>query len=97
MIVCGGSGLHLETALDLYTLEKAPEDQQFRHEASTMSHDELVQILAKLTKLHNTTDITDRNRLIRAIEVAKASHFVNKTEDTEQKNIKGKQKFDFWN
>jgi tRNA dimethylallyltransferase len=85
VIVCGGSGLHLETALGLYTLEKAPEDQQFRHEASTMSHDELVQILAKLTKLHNTTDITDRNRLIRAIEVAKASHFVNKTEDTEQK------------
>jgi len=85
VIVCGGSGLHLETALGLYTLEEAPEDQQFRHEASTMSHDELVQILVKLTKLHNTTDITDRNRLIRAIEVAKASNFVNKTEDTEQK------------
>ncbi|MDD3742328.1 MAG: tRNA (adenosine(37)-N6)-dimethylallyltransferase MiaA [Lentimicrobiaceae bacterium] len=73
VIVCGGSGMYLETALGLYNLQKAEEDATFREEAKSMSSDELLHILAGLRPLHNTTDSIDRERLIRAIEVARSS------------------------
>lgn len=72
VVVCGGSGMYLETALGLYTLAEAPEDPVFREKAAGMSEEALVQMLQGLASLHNTTDLTDRGRLIRAIEVAMA-------------------------
>ncbi|KAF5052172.1 tRNA dimethylallyltransferase [anaerobic digester metagenome] len=72
VVVCGGSGMYLETALGLYTLAEAPEDPVFREKAAGMSGEALVQMLQGLASLHNTTDLTDRGRLIRAIEVAMA-------------------------
>lgn len=72
VVVCGGSGMYLETALGLYTLAEAPEDPVFREKAAGMSDEALVQMLQELSDLHNTTDLTDRGRLIRAIEVAMA-------------------------
>lgn len=73
VVVCGGSGMYLETALGLYSLAEAPEDAEFRKLAAGMSDRELAGMLGSLTGLHNTTDLTDRNRLIRAIEVARAN------------------------
>lgn len=71
VIVCGGSGMYLETALGLYTLKEAPEDAAFREEASTMTDAELITMLQFISQVHNTSDLTDRSRLIRAIEVAR--------------------------
>jgi len=72
IIVCGGSGMYLEAALGLYHLAEAPADERFRKEAEELPDEVLLHMLASLRPLHNTTDIMDRNRLIRAIEVARA-------------------------
>jgi tRNA dimethylallyltransferase len=72
IIVCGGSGMYLEAALGLYHLAEAPADEKFRKEAEELSEEELFHMLASLKPLHNTTDTADRNRMIRAIEVARA-------------------------
>ncbi|MHC1774985.1 MAG: tRNA (adenosine(37)-N6)-dimethylallyltransferase MiaA [Lentimicrobium sp.] len=77
IVVCGGSGMYLEAALGLYHFADAPVDEQFRHEAELLTEEDLFQILAALKSLHNTTDTRDRNRLIRAIEVARADLLIN--------------------
>lgn len=72
IVVCGGSGMYLEAALGLYHFAEAPVDEQFRREAEHLTDEELFHMLAAIRPLHNTTDTEDRNRLIRAIEVARA-------------------------
>lgn len=72
IIVCGGSGMYLEAALGLYLLMETPVNDAFRKDANSLSDNELVEMLTTLKPLHNKTDITDRQRLIRAIEIASA-------------------------
>lgn len=72
IVVCGGSGMYLEAALGLYHLTEAPVDGQFRADAEQLPDEALFHMLASLRPLHNTTDTLDRNRLIRAVEVARA-------------------------
>ncbi|GJM44371.1 MAG: tRNA dimethylallyltransferase 2 [Gemmatimonadota bacterium] len=76
-ILCGGSGLYVDAIVNAYRLVEAPPDPVLREELADESDDELVQRLADLRPLHNTTDTRDRERLIRAIEIAQ------KTRDTE--------------
>jgi tRNA dimethylallyltransferase len=68
-ILCGGTGLYLEAALGGYGFIRVPENAALRRELSEMNHNELTEKLISLRKLHNTTDITLRERLIRAIEI----------------------------
>jgi tRNA dimethylallyltransferase len=68
-IMCGGTGLYIEAALAKYRLLKVPVNNKLRNQLSDLTQDELVQKLASMKKLHNTTDVTDRKRLIRAIEI----------------------------
>lgn len=70
-ILCGGTGLYLDSVLRGYDLLDVPENKQLRTELEEKSTDELVMILSELNSLHNTTDTTDRNRTIRAVEIAK--------------------------
>jgi tRNA dimethylallyltransferase len=70
-IVCGGSGMYLEVALGLYNMNEAPIDNRFRLEADNMSDSELISHLEALKEVHNVTDLKDRERLIRAIEIAR--------------------------
>jgi tRNA dimethylallyltransferase len=72
IVICGGSGMYLEAALGLYNLTEAPEDIEFRKEAMNMPEEVLFHMLAALRPLHNSTDTTDRERMIRAIEIARA-------------------------
>lgn len=74
VLVCGGSGMYLEAALGLYQLTESPEDESFRRQASSLSLEELTGMLRDLRPLHNTTDTTERERLIRAIEIARAEN-----------------------
>ncbi|HPG33771.1 MAG TPA: tRNA dimethylallyltransferase, partial [Lentimicrobium sp.] len=67
----------LEAALGLYKLIEAPIDDLFRAEAANLSNLDLTEMLKTLRPLHNTTDITDRQRLLRAIEVARAENSTN--------------------
>lgn len=69
-IAVGGSGLYLEAVLKAYRMVDVPPDEDLRSELQSLSLEELGQRLEKLREVHNTTDLEDRERLIRAIEIA---------------------------
>lgn len=70
-VLCGGTGMYLQAVLKHYDLRPVPEDQQFRITLKSKSDDELIRLLQNYKNLHNKTDIEDRDRLIRALEIAK--------------------------
>jgi tRNA dimethylallyltransferase len=70
-LLCGGSGLYLDAALRGYRLVEVPEDTGLRAQLAAKNDAELVRMLRELRpEQHNTSDMTDRNRTIRAIEIA---------------------------
>ncbi len=70
-IMAGGSALYVDSILKGYRLIEVPENIALRASLSTLSHDTLVsKLLALKPNLHNTTDIIERERLVRAIEIA---------------------------
>ena len=69
-ILCGGSGLYIESVLNNYRLDYVPINRGFRQKCTALSMEELTEMLQQKKKLHNTTDTTDRERLIRALEIA---------------------------
>lgn len=68
-ILCGGSGLYVESVLRGYRLMPVPENAALRHALSSKTMNELTQILSGYKKLHNTTDTDTRARAIRGIEI----------------------------
>ncbi len=72
-VVCGGSGMYIECALGLYDLKEVPENKVIRDVLSAKSNEELILLLKTLNKVHNTTDLLDRERLTRAVEIALVS------------------------
>jgi len=68
-VLCGGTGLYLEAVLDRYRLLQVPVDTRRRAYFKTLSGDELVALLASYTTPHNVSDTSDRQRLIRALEI----------------------------
>jgi tRNA dimethylallyltransferase len=74
-IVVGGTGLYLESIIEGYHLPEAPPDQELRGILKTKTIENLQLILLDQRKqLHNKTDLEDKERLIRAIEIEKARH-----------------------
>ena len=70
-VLVGGSGMYLDCVLRGYRLTEVPENSELRLELAPLSMDDLAQRLALANpKLHNKTDLTERDRLIRAIEIA---------------------------
>jgi len=70
-VVVGGTGLYLEAVLRGYRMTAAPRCDALRQELDAMPYEELMsRLLALKPALHNTTDLKDRERLIRAIEIA---------------------------
>lgn len=71
-VLCGGSGLYLDAALRGYRMAEVPPDEQLRDELALRSDQELCRILNTLRPdQHNQTDLLDRQRTIRAIEIAR--------------------------
>lgn len=70
-ILCGGSGMYLESVLNNYKLINVPKDEDLRNQLEEKSDEELTRILSEYKELHNTTDLETRKRLIRAIEIEK--------------------------
>jgi len=69
-ILCGGSGLYIESVLKKYHLTQVPRNQELRRKLQGKSIEELIEILKQEKKdLHNTTDFEDTRRAIRAIEI----------------------------
>lgn len=69
-LLCGGTGLYVETVLKGYSLPQVPENKALRESLQEKSLDELAEMLRSYKTLHNTTDIDTCKRAIRAIEIA---------------------------
>lgn len=70
IIVCGGSGLYLESILRSYRLSPVPQNPELRQSLEGKTLEELTKLLATYKTLHNTTDVDTPARAIRAIEIA---------------------------
>lgn len=68
-IMCGGTGMYLESVLKGYRLLPVPENPELRARLNGKSLDELTEILKQYKILHNTTDVDTAKRAIRAIEI----------------------------
>ena len=68
-ILCGGTGLYLETALTDIELPEVPVNEKLRKELSDKSLEYLTDLLKSYKNLHNTTDVDSVKRAIRAIEI----------------------------
>ena len=69
-ILCGGTGLYIESVLKGYELKEVPKNQKLRDSLQDKTLDELTIILSGYETLHNTTDVDNKKRAIRAIEIA---------------------------
>ena len=69
-ILCGGSGLYIESVLDGYKMTSVPVNEELRAELKDYSETQLEQRLKSVKKLHNNADFDTRQRTIRAIEIA---------------------------
>jgi tRNA dimethylallyltransferase len=70
-IICGGTGIYLDAVLSGYRLVSVPENPQLRDKLECYSDNALRQELLQLKpEQHNRTDLENRDRLIRAIEIA---------------------------
>ena len=68
-VLCGGSGLYIESVLSGYKLLDVPENRELREELKDKTLDELEKILRSYKKLHNKTEVDSAQRAIRAIEI----------------------------
>jgi tRNA dimethylallyltransferase len=69
-ILCGGTGLYVESVLKGFKLIQVPENKELREALAAKSIDELKEILASYKSLHNKSDFDSVKRAIRAIEIA---------------------------
>ena len=73
-ILCGGTGLYIESVLKGYQLSPVPQNQPLRDELEGRSLEELTAMLIDLKRqtgsnMHNQTDVDTAQRAIRAIEI----------------------------
>lgn len=68
-IICGGTGLYIESFLNGLALPEVPENPELRESLAGKTLEELAAILSGMKNLHNVTDIDTAKRAIRAIEI----------------------------
>ncbi|WP_455585805.1 tRNA (adenosine(37)-N6)-dimethylallyltransferase MiaA [Bacteroides sp.] len=68
-VLCGGTGMYLESVLKGYRLMPVPENTELRKRLADKSLNELTEILSRYKALHNSTDVDTVKRAIRAIEI----------------------------
>lgn len=70
-VLAGGTGLYIEAVLRGYRMATVPRNPELRAKLETQPMEELAaRLRAVKLRLHNITDLTERDRLIRAIEIA---------------------------
>lgn len=69
-ILCGGTGLYIESVLKGYRLSPVPENQALRESLADKTLEELIETLKTYKTLHNVSDLDTCKRAIRAIEIA---------------------------
>lgn len=70
-VVCGGSGMYIDSIVSGYKLAEVPPNPELRKELENKTLDELTEILKQYKRLHNKTDIDTVKRAVRAIEIEK--------------------------
>ena len=68
-VLCGGTGLYLESVVRNYKLIDVPQNPSLRQDLEKYSLSELKDMLQKMKTLHNNTDTDTKKRAIRAIEI----------------------------
>ena len=68
-VLCGGTGMYIESVLKGYRLLPVPENPELRTSLEGKTLEELTRILSGYKKLHNSTDVDTAKRAIRAIEI----------------------------
>ena len=69
VILCGGSGMYVESVLKNYALYEVPVNFSFRNSVQEKSMEELTEMLKSYIHLHNNSDTETRERLLRALEI----------------------------
>ena len=69
-VVCGGSGMYVDSIVSGYRLVQVPVNAQLRTLLAGRSLEELTEILSQYKSLHNRTDVDTVKRAVRAIEIA---------------------------
>ncbi|MDA3853064.1 MAG: tRNA (adenosine(37)-N6)-dimethylallyltransferase MiaA [Bacteroidales bacterium] len=69
-ILCGGTGMYLESVLRGYNLLDVSPNQALRKHLKDKELPELVEVLESYKQLHNSSDTETPRRCIRAIEIA---------------------------
>ena len=70
-VMAGGTGLYLDSIFRRYRMAEVPPNEEFRRQLGTQDTESLRRRLLILNPgLHNKTDLVDRKRMIRAIEIA---------------------------
>lgn len=74
VVVCGGTGLYLESIVRGYQISEVPKNETLRKSLEGKSLEELTEMLEKLkaqsgSTMHNQTDVDTCKRAIRAIEI----------------------------
>lgn len=82
-ILCGGTGLYIETVLKGYSMPQVPENKELREKLKDKTLTELTSVLKTYKTLHNTTDVDSCKRAVRAIEIAE---FYRNQQPEERKN-----------
>jgi tRNA dimethylallyltransferase len=70
-VVCGGSGMYIDSIVSGYKLVEVPPDREMREELEKKPMEELTALLRSYKSLHNVTDVDTKKRVIRAIEIEK--------------------------
>lgn len=70
-VVCGGSGMYIDSIVSGYKLAEVPPNPELRKELENKTLAELTEILKQYKRLHNKTDIDTVKRAVRAIEIEK--------------------------
>jgi len=68
-VLCGGTGLYIESMLSGLVLPEVPENKELRKSLEGKSLGELTDILSSMKRLHNKTDVDSVKRAVRAIEI----------------------------
>jgi len=68
-VLCGGTGMYIESVLKGYQLVKVPDNTVLRDSLENKSVSDLTSLLKSFKTPHNISDTSDRKRLIRAIEI----------------------------
>lgn len=69
-VVCGGSGMYVDSIVSGYRLIQVPVNGQLRALLAGRTLEELTEILSRYKSLHNKTDVDTVKRAVRAIEIA---------------------------